>query len=42
MAPSCAMLMVSYRYPAKRRAAMLEESKRMLHLYAADILSSTS
>ena len=35
-----AMLMVSYRYPTKRRAAMLEESKRMLHLYAADILSS--
>lgn len=35
-----AMLMVSYRYPDKRRKAMLAESKRMVQLYAADVLAS--
>jgi len=32
------MLMVSYRYPPKIRRAMLGESKRMVQLYAADVL----
>lgn len=35
-----AMLMVSYRYPSPLRDSMLKESKRMVQLYAADVLSN--